>query len=239
MTAMPAHQTTERMFSAIAARYDRCNRLCSLGIDRYWRRRLVEAMELADGQTVLDVGCGTGDMVFAVLSQLAGCRLVGIDSSEAMLQIAQEKTILWSARRGLSPMICWRYADATALPFGAETFNAAVSAFCLRNLPNRMAALTEIWRVLKPKGKLGICEFWLPEKRVWQRVYLWYLSVWMPLIGKMVAGGSEPLRYLADSVIQWHRNVRLEDELDQAGFKVVRRFCLTGSIVQIFVAVKP
>lgn len=238
MSDMASNPPTEPMFSAIAARYDRCNRLFSAGIDRFWRRRLVAAMGLADGQTVLDVGCGTGDMALAVLRQCPNCRLVGVDCSEKMLHLAQEKTILWSSRRGVLPTAEWRLADAARLPFADGQFDAAVCAFSLRNIPNRHAALADICRVLKKGAKIGICEFSMPNNRFLYALYHFYLVRLMPSLGRLVLGQSEPLRYLAESILRWHQTVRLSEMLSGVGFGRTQTFYLTGRIAAITTAVK-
>lgn len=228
------------MFSTIAARYDRCNHWFSVGIDRLWRRRLANLLDVSADAVVLDVCCGTGDMAFALLTYTCATTVVGLDCSETMIQLAQEKQMLQPPHRrmdGKEVRFC--VGDATSLPFEDAAFDAATCVFGLRNIPDRAAALGQLHRVLKPGGQLGVCEFSLPTQPAWRRVYLLYLSRVMPLLGRVVVGSAEPLRYLSDSICRWHDTVRLDDELRAAGFTDIRHTPNTGGIVTFTTAARP
>lgn len=228
------------MFTQIAARYDRCNHWFSLGIDRSWRKRLARAVEATGQDAALDVCCGTGDMAFALLQYSPVRTAVGIDCSERMIQLAQEKRMLYSGRRwmaGKELRLCT--ADAAALPFEDGAFDVVTCAFGLRNIPERGAVLQQLCRVLKPGGRIGICEFSLPKQRLVRAVYGVYLSRVMPLLGGIVVGSTEPMRYLARSIVWWDDTVRLDAELERAGFAAVRSMPQTAGIVTLTVARKP
>ena len=239
---MSEHKTqpTEAMFSKIAERYDRCNRWFSLGIDRSWRRRLAQAVEDGDGDAALDVCCGTGDMALALLKYSPVRQVVGIDCSERMIQLAQEKRMLKTPRRWMKDKeLRLRVDDAAALRFEDASFDAATCAFGLRNIPDRAAVFAQMIRVLRPGGRVGICEFSLPTRPLLRRLYWAYVSQVMPFLGRVVVGSAEPLRYLARSIHHWHTHVRLEEELAAAGFVEIRPAPLTGGIATLTTARKP
>lgn len=230
---------TEPMFSTIAERYDRCNHLFSLGIDRLWRRRLARELALTSEQTALDICCGTGDMTFALLAQTQARHVVGVDCSERMIQLAQEKRMLAMARRSMANKAArFAVADAAALPYADGMFDAITCVFGLRNIPARAAVLAEMHRVLKSGGQAGICEFYLPAHPALRAGYWFYLSRVMPLAGRLVVGDAAPLRYLAESIRRWDADVRLPEELMQAGFAARQTVSLTGGIVKLTIGQK-
>ena len=240
MTSNSNSKPTEAMFSTIAARYDRCNHLFSLGIDHAWRKRLVRLLSPKEGSRALDLCCGTGDMAFALLKHSLTRDVVAVDCSETMIQLAQEKRMLRAPRRWMSgKTLRLRVEDAAALSFENDHFDLVTCAFGLRNIPDRTAVFTQMHRVLKSGGQVGICEFSLPAHPVLRGPYWFYLSRIMPLLGRVVVGDAEPLRYLARSIQYWHQNVPLDKELTQAGFVNVRATPLTGGIVTLTIAQKP
>ncbi len=158
-----AQQDNRRMFDQIAPRYDLLNRLMSLGMDRYWRRRAIQALLPGDAPGhVLDIGCGTGDVSLDLLHRNAGVTVTGIDLSEAMLARAVAK----AERAGLAARVSFQVGDATALAFEPETFDGIVCAFCFRNIAYRALALDEMRRVLRPGGRLVILELTVPAGRL-------------------------------------------------------------------------
>lgn len=231
---------TVAMFSAIAARYDRCNHLFSLGIDHYWRKRLARALALQAGHTALDICCGTGDMAFALLKHTPVRQVWGIDCSQTMIQLAQEKRMRRIDRQpSADNALRLRVEDAAELTFEDAQFDGVSCAFGLRNIPNRPAVLKQIHRVLVGGGRVGVCEFSLPAHPVQRALYRFYLSRVMPMAGRVVLGSTEPLRYLARSIDHWHNTVHLADEFIQAGFTDVRSIALSKGMVTLTIAHKP
>lgn len=239
MTPNSETKPTEAMFSSIAARYDRCNHLFSLGIDHRWRRHLVKQLNLKETDAALDLCCGTGDMAFALLKHSPLKQAVAVDCSETMIQLAQEKRMLRTPHRWMKgKSLRLSVEDAARLPFEDTVFDVVTCAFGLRNIPDRTSVLTQMHRLLRPGGRAGICEFSLPSQPVLRAVYWFYLSRVMPLLGRVVVGNAEPLRYLARSIRQWHQDVNLAKEFKQAGFAEVHSLPLTCGIVTITVAKK-
>lgn len=231
---------TQFVFDPIAGRYDCCNRLFSLGLDRRWRKALVGAVNAQPGDRVLDLCCGTGDVVFDFLRYSPVHRAEGVDISESMLHLAQEKQMLLGRKKWMAGSeITWQPADAAHLPYEDNSFDLVTCAFGIRNVTERKAALAEAYRVLKPSGRLGILEFSVPSNPLLRLVYLLYLSKLMPAAGILLLRKKEPLNYLAASIIHWHNNVDFAEELTGAGFKNIKKCPLTAGIVTLWLAGKP
>jgi demethylmenaquinone methyltransferase/2-methoxy-6-polyprenyl-1,4-benzoquinol methylase len=230
---------THFVFDPMAAKYDRCNHLFSFGIDHLWRKKLVRAIHPYPHQQVLDVCTGTGDVVFSFLKHSPVQNITGVDLSESMIDLAQEKQIRCSSRNWMwNKKVSWKLADAAQTGLDSDGFDIATCAFGIRNIPDRTAALNEIRRLLKPKGKLCILEFSLPANPLLRFPYNFYLNRIMPSLGKKVIGSKEPLQYLAQSIAHWHTEVDFSGELATAGFKLVRKTPLTNGVATLWLAVK-
>lgn len=222
-----------RMFDGIAPRYDMMNRLISLGLDRRWRRTALEALAPEQGKRYLDLGCGTGDMAFAIMRRTPNAIVIGVDPAERMLEIARR-------RMSAAPPanISFRAGDAASLDLQNSTLSGVVTAFCVRNLTNRRLAWAEILRVLEPDGRLVILELTRPGNPVLRALHRVYTRLFVPALGRLVASG-QAYRYLVDSVEQFASPVDIGSELLAAGFTSVDARPLTGGIVTLFTARKP
>lgn len=228
---------TKYDFDSIAQRYDRCNHLFSMGIDRGWRREVIKTLNPQVHQRLLDVCTGTGDLVLAFCKHSPAKDVTGLDISEAMIAHAQEKHIRLDSKSWMrGKQVYWLRADAqeTGLPSGS--YDYITCAFGIRNIPDRIAALKEMHRLLKPNGKLCILEFSLPANPLLRAVYRLYLNHLMPATGKLVIGSRESLTYLARSIHQWHTQVDFSRELADSGLSLVRKTPLTGGIVTLWLA---
>ncbi len=224
----------ERMFSAIAPRYDFLNRLLSAGRDRAWRRDAVAATALPDGGRLLDVCTGTADMALEAARQYPDVQIVGVDFSRPMIALGEAKV----ARARLADRIRLQVAPAEALPFPDESFDAATVAFGLRNLPDRQRGLREMCRVVRPGGRAVILEFTTPPGRLFRCVYLWYFHQMLPWIGRVVSGHPSAYSYLPASVADFPSPEGLVSWMRDAGFFEVSYRLLTGGIVAIHVGRK-
>ena len=230
---------THFVFDPMAARYDRCNHVFSLGVDHYWRRKLVKTARPHANQHVLDVCSGTGDVVFSFLKHSSARYVTGTDLSESMIHLAMEKQILYSDRTWMrNKHLDWHVTDAAQMHLGPESYDIISCAFGIRNVRDRGRALDEMYRVLKHNGKLFILEFSLPSNPVFRGIYSFYLKRIMPTMGKWIVGDKEPLRYLAQSIHHWHTEVDFTKELHQSGFRLLYKTPLTGGIVTLWTAVK-
>jgi demethylmenaquinone methyltransferase/2-methoxy-6-polyprenyl-1,4-benzoquinol methylase len=225
------------MFDAIAARYDFLNHLLSAGLDKQWRKRAVEALELTGRETVLDLCTGTADLAIAATSarQRAG-RVIGIDFSGAMLKIGKKKI---SAEGGDAAVaVDLIRGDATCIPLSSATVHAVTIGFGIRNVEDVHQTCREIVRVLRPGGKLVILEFSLPHSPVLRNFYLSYFRQILPRIGRLVSKHPSAYTYLPQSVEAFPSPEQFSEQLRAAGFGTVHAVPLTFGVVYLFVAVK-
>jgi len=237
-TTLPAK--TEPMFSAIAARYDLCNRLFSLGLDWYWRKKTAAIACAAPIENALDLCCGTGDMAFALVKTGKVKCITGGDISQPMLTLAEQKQQAQTAHAKLPTDISFRWlcipAEATGL--ADQSFDLITCAFGLRNVDNLPLTLKEMHRLLKPGGTVCILEFFLPRQHWLRNLYMIYLGILMPRLGKLITGSSAPWDYLAQSIENWTDNINLKQQLQTAGFTEVAIEPLTCRTVQVYAAQK-
>jgi len=218
-----------RMFDEVAAGYDARNRLFSADRDRAWRRRAARRTGLRRGQTALDLCTGTGKLAHELLPLVGPSgRVIGVDFSPAMLELARKR----------EPQVEFRLGDVTRLSEADTSVDAITIAFGLRNLVDREAALREMFRVLRPGGRLVILEFAPPPRGLLMRAYRFYLSRVMPAIaGLRSASEASAYRYLAETVEAFPRPDVLGRQLEGLGFSVsVER--MTLGIVALHVATR-
>ena len=188
-------------FDKIARTYDRLNRLMTFGLDRCWRRRAVREFSILNSQfSILDVACGTGDMVVELAKR--GCTVTGIDLSDEMLAIARKKTA--SANSQFSILNSqFQKANAEALPFEDDTFDAVTCAFGVRNFVHLEQGLSEMLRVLKPGGRMVILELATPDSAIIRPFYNLYTKHIIPWLGSRIAGNREAYTYLPESIARF------------------------------------
>jgi len=195
------------MFDRIAARYDLMNRLMTAGMDGRWRRATVQALGLRPGDRVLDLGSGTGDLAVELLRAGAG-RVVGADVAAVMLRRGAAKA------QEMAPVL----ADGQRLPFRDGAFDAAATAFTLRNIPDLPAALAEVRRVLRPGGRFAALDLTRPRPTPAARLFRLYTDRLLPLLGGAVSGDAAAYRYLPASVARFLSAAELRQALLDAGF---------------------
>jgi demethylmenaquinone methyltransferase/2-methoxy-6-polyprenyl-1,4-benzoquinol methylase len=199
------------MFDRIAGRYDAANRAMSVGIDILWRRKAMGPLleGLAPSARVLDLGAGTLDGALEIHRRSPEAQVVAADFAGQMLRVGRAKPE--------AAAIATHAADGHHLPYAAGAFDAAFSAFCVRNLRDLPAALAELRRVIRPGGRLVILEFFRPRKPrlFFDRLYNARL---LPLVGWLVSGDREAYRYLPASIERFLSRAEFEDQLRTAGF---------------------
>lgn len=221
------------MFDVVAPRYDRLNRVLSLGRDVGWRRRAVALARLGAGETALDVGVGTGDLSFDLLaaSDLTS-RVTGIDLSDGMLDLVRRR----AARSAFGSRFEARHADAQALPFADASFDRVVAGFAVRNFGDLGAGLREMRRVLRPGGRAVILEFSTPPDPIVRRFSDLYLRAFVPRIATTLGGDAAAYRYLPRSIAQFPDAELFVRQLRDAGFGAVAFERLTLGVVALHVA---
>jgi len=204
------------MFDHIAPSYDILNRILSLSVDRYWRKKTIRSLGIEGDCLVLDIATGTGDLALGALRD-TGCRVVGIDLSAGMLEQAARK-----ARRYVDTT---RYflinGDAVTLPFRDETFDRAMVAFGIRNVIRLDRCLDELFRIIKRGGVIAILELSVPSNRFFRRIYFAYFKNVLPVIGGIISGSTQAYRYLRDSVMDFLPPETLVTLLQDRGFTMI------------------
>jgi demethylmenaquinone methyltransferase/2-methoxy-6-polyprenyl-1,4-benzoquinol methylase len=229
-------------FDAIAPRYDITNRIISFGIDLHWRKVAVrQLMEIPEDATILDLACGTCDMARELLRRRPRARVIGADLSLRMLERGQERTgdLRERGPRGQPGRLALVNAPAEALPFPDGSFDAAMIAFGIRNVPEYAAGLREMLRILKPGGRVCILEFSTPPSRLFSSVYRLYFIHVLPWIGGWITGRRQAYRYLTDSVSEFPGAEAFRAAMQEAGFTQVNFRRLTGGIVCVHTGVRP
>ncbi len=222
------------MFGRVAHRYDLANHLLSFHFDKLWRARTVRRVRPIlerPGARVLDICCGTGDLVLALERASRGASVLGSDFCHPMLIGARDKVAQRHARSKLFE------ADALNLPVAAGSLDLITVAFGFRNLANYEAGLREMRRALKPGGTAAILEFSQPPNRAFAALYNFYSRRILPVIGGVISGSREAYTYLPESVRKFPSAPQLADAMKAAGFDPVRYEYMTGGIVALHLGV--
>ncbi|MEY2802326.1 MAG: bifunctional demethylmenaquinone methyltransferase/2-methoxy-6-polyprenyl-1,4-benzoquinol methylase UbiE [Ramlibacter sp.] len=220
------------VFDSVASRYDVMNDLMSLGLHRAWKAYTVMVADVREGQQVLDIAGGTGDlaMAFAKKAGPSG-RVVHTDINETMLRTGRDRLV--DAGLVLPTMVC----DAERLPFASGSFDLVSVAFGLRNMTRKDVALKEMHRVLRPGGKLLVLEFSRVAKPL-EKIYDWYSFQVLPRLGRLVAGDADSYRYLAESIRMHPDQAALKTLMQECGFGHVDYHNLSGGVVALHVGIK-
>jgi len=229
-----AARWVREMFAGVAGRYDLLNHLLSFNMDRYWRRRTVRGVRpwlARPGARVLDICCGTGDLMFA-LTGASGALTFGSDFCHPMLVEARRKAEARGARNALFE------ADALRLPIESGSLDLITVAFGLRNFANYHDGLGEMCRVLKPGGAAALLEFSTPPNRAFAALYNFYSLRILPAIGGAISGSRDAYRYLPESVRKFPAADALAARMREAGFTEVRYERLTFGIVALHIGVR-
>lgn len=220
------------VFDSVAPKYDVMNDLMSGGLHRAWKAYTVMVANLREGNRVLDIAGGTGDLSLAFSKKVGTTgQVVHTDINEAMLRVGRDRLI----NKGvvLPTLVC----DAEKLPFPDNHFDVVSVAFGLRNMTHKDEALKEMNRVLKPRGRLLVLEFSKIAKPL-EKAYDWYSFSVLPKIGSMVAGDADSYRYLAESIRMHPGQEELKSLMKQSGFGHVDYHNMTGGIVALHVGIK-
>jgi demethylmenaquinone methyltransferase / 2-methoxy-6-polyprenyl-1,4-benzoquinol methylase len=215
------------MFDEVAPTYDKTNDLLSFGQSRLWRGIVAKAVDPRSGQSILDMAAGTGSSTVAFTRP--GVRLVAGDFSEGMLAEGRKR----------HPEIEFVFADATKLPFKAKEFDATTISFGLRNVVDVEAALSEMFRVTKPGGRIVICEFSKVSSPLLRPFYNFYLRKVLPAFSSLASKTPEAYAYLSESIDAWPDQRTLAAKIEKAGYENVTFRNLSFGIVAIHLGFKP
>ena len=205
------------IFENIAHKYDRMNDIISFGRHRAWRRTAMKKLGVLPGQSALDVCCGTCDWAIDLAKASGTGRIVGLDFSRSMLEVARKKI----ARHGLEGRIELVEDNAMALPFPDETFDIATIGWGLRNVPDYLQVLKEMHRVVKPGGLVACLDMSKPTWQPFKGVYYFYFEKIMPFLGKLFANDYESYAWLPESLKSFPGRDGLTELFCEAGSKSV------------------
>ncbi len=215
------------VFDAVASKYDVMNDLMSMGLHRVWKTYTIAASRVREGDRVLDIAGGTGDLARAFAHKVGpNGMVVHTDINEAMLRTGRDR--LLDEGLALPTTLC----DAEALPFASNSFDVVSVAFGLRNMTHKDKALAEMQRVLKPGGRLLVLEFSKVAKPL-TKAYDWYSFNILPRLGQLVAGDAESYRYLAESIRMHPGQAELKAMMKSAGFAHVDVHNLSAGVVAL------
>lgn len=222
------------MFNNISGTYDFLNHFLSLGIDIIWRRKAIRELAAIKPRLILDVATGTGDFAFESISILKPEKIVGVDISEGMLDIARKKI----NERSLSHVFTVQTGDSEGLNFADDTFDAITVAFGVRNYENLEKGLSDMLRVLKPNGKIVILEFSKPRVFPVKQAYNTYFKYITPFFGKLFSKDERAYTYLPESVAAFPDGDDFISLMNKVGYKNTKHRSLTFGISAIYTGIK-
>jgi demethylmenaquinone methyltransferase/2-methoxy-6-polyprenyl-1,4-benzoquinol methylase len=221
------------MFDRIAGVYDVMNTAMTAGLHHRWRARAADRAALGPGEVALDVCCGTGDLALALADRVGRYgRVIGSDFSEPMLDLARDK-----ARARRVGQVRFEWADALALPYEEESFDAVTVGFGVRNLADLEHGILEMTRVLRPGGRLVILEITQPQRPPLSTFFALWFDRLVPMLGTL-AGDRQAYTYLPESVKRFPPPEGLAAVMDRVGLQRIRYTVLAGGIIAIHSGVR-
>ena len=206
------------VFSRVASRYDVMNDLMSAGIHRIWKNAMMDWLAPRDGQQLLDVAGGTGDIAFRFLDRAPKARVTVCDMTESMLVEGRKR----AEAEALAQRLSWVTGDAMALPFADDSFDRYTISFGIRNVTRIPDALAEAFRVLRPGGRLMVLEFSQLPVPAMQWAYDRYSFNVIPALGQMVANDRDSYQYLVESIRRFPDQDTFAGLIRDAGFERVQ-----------------
>lgn len=230
MTYQTTSKDVQEMFGEIAGRYDLTNTVLSGGVHLFWKKRFVRDIPRDSAKQVLDLCCGTGDLV-PILSNRYSTTVTGGDFCEPMLEVARKR---FAEKKEYVFIQC----DALSLPYPENTLDVVTVAFGVRNFEKLEVGLSEIYRVLKPGGIIAILEFGQPRNKLFAALYGWYSRWIMPIIGWMVTGNKAAYEYLPRTAARFPCGEAFKEVLGKVGFKKAQVVPYTFGIAYAYYASK-
>ncbi|MBQ7510573.1 MAG: bifunctional demethylmenaquinone methyltransferase/2-methoxy-6-polyprenyl-1,4-benzoquinol methylase UbiE [Prevotella sp.] len=227
-------EQVEQMFDNIAPTYDTLNHRLSWDIDRGWRKKAIQQLAPYKPQTMLDIATGTGDFAILAAQMLHPQRLAGADISEGMMAVGREKV----QRLGLQDVISFEKEDCLSLSYDSDTFDAVTAAFGIRNFADLDKGLSEMCRVLKPGGHLSIVELTTPVSFPMKQLFRVYSHTVLPVYGRLISKDTSAYSYLTKTIEAFPQGERMQEILQQAGFKQATFQRLTFGICTMYLATK-
>lgn len=222
----------EHMFDRIAHSYDLLNHCLSLGIDKRWRRAAINSLRPYAPKKMLDVATGTGDFALLAARTLGPESLLGVDISEGMLEVGRKKIL----QAGLADVVSFRREDCMALSLPDGEYDALTVAYGIRNFQDLDRGLSEMYRVLRPGGRLVIIELTAPRRFPMRQLFWLYSHVLMPLVGRLVSRDSKAYSYLPATMEAFPQGEVMREILQKAGFREVEFRMFTFGLSTLYTA---
>lgn len=232
---MSKSQLVKEVFDSVASRYDVMNDIMSLGMHRLWKDKMVNNMCFSENSKVLDVAGGTGDIAIRIIKKEPSVKVTVCDINQNMLNKGRDKAINLNLLE-----LDWVCANAEDLPFDNCEFDYCTIAFGIRNVSDRKKALSEMYRVLKPNGKL-ICLEFAPmhyQNKAFTKLYDLYSFKIIPQIGKLVAKDKNAYEYLAESIREFPTQANFKSEIEEVGFNDVVFYDISYGIAALHIGIK-
>lgn len=218
------------VFTSVASNYDIMNDVMSFGMHRLWKKFTIDQAKIKPGQQILDLASGTGDLAAKFAKQVGKQgRVVVSDINEAMLNEGRKKLL----DQGIIGNVDYKIVDAEHIPFDDNSFDLVTMAFGLRNVTHKDQALKEMYRVLKPGGKVMILEFSTPPSKTFAKIYDKYSFKFIPKMGKYIANDEASYQYLVESIRMHPDQETLKQMMSDASFEDCEYRNFTGGVVAL------
>ncbi len=219
-----------KIFDEIAGTYDFLNHFLSFGIDIYWRQKFLKQLPASKEIIALDLATGTGDVPLVLVKDKRVQKVTGLDLSKGMLAVGKKKI----EKAGLSNKISFHHGDGVKIPSADNSFDLVTISFGIRNFEDPQQSIHDIYRVLKPGGRLLIMELSVPSNRFMKMLYLFFFRKVLPIIGNLVSKHKDAYSYLNQSVEDFPCGNEFKSLLDNAGFKNTNYKELTFGIATLY-----
>lgn len=223
-----------RMFNNIAPYYDKICHILSFNIDRLWRKRLVKLVAERKPVNIVDIATGTGDVAISMARNIPTAQIVGIDLSEEMLKVAQQKIERLSINSNIK-LLC---ENAENLSLASNSFDVVTISFGIRNFKNIDKGLSECYRILREGGSLFVMEFLTPKHKVFNVLYRFYSKSILPVIGRIISKDGKAYTYLPESIVEFYQAEEFTKLLQNSGFDSCTAISLSNGIAHIYIGVK-
>lgn len=220
-----------KIFDEIASTYDVLNHTLSMGIDIYWRNKLLKHLPLKDSINALDLATGTGDVALTLVNDQRVKKVTGIDLSKGMIELGIKKV----KKKGLEKKIFLMLGDGVNIPSGDNVFDLTTISFGIRNFSDPQKSLHDIHRVLKKDGRLMIMEFSIPKNFFVRNLYFFYFRHLLPFVGNLVSKHKDAYTYLNKSVEDFPYGDQFLALMKNAGFKNLKMIPLTFGIATLYI----
>ena len=223
-----------KIFDEIAGTYDLLNHSLSMGIDVYWRNKMLKHLPNKESINALDLATGTGDVALTLVKDKRVKKITGLDLSKGMIDVGIKKVI----KKGLDKKIFLMIGDGVNIPTADCAFDLTTISFGIRNFSDPQKSLHDIHRVLKKDGRLMIMEFSIPQNFIVRNIYFFYFRHLLPFIGNIVSKHKDAYTYLNKSVEEFPYGDKFLGMMGSAGFKDLKMIPLTFGIATLYIGDK-